>query len=81
MYKWAKCRLAGARALARLLNAFELGPENAVSVNVDLEAALIKKRVQNKYALASILAKKDDTFACLFLDVPLGKGLAEKLTA
>jgi len=52
-----------------------------VSVNVDLEAALIKKRVQNKYALASILAKKDDTFACLFLDVPLGKGLAEKLTA
>ena len=79
----AKSRLA----LPRLLNGVELAPETAPSVNLaavnfDLGAAVVKRnqfKNTTEIAVGMILAGRDDTFACLFLDVPSAKALAERI--
>ena len=52
------------------------------AINFDLTAAIIK-RIQSEnsteIALALKLKGRDDTFACLFLDVPPAKALAQWL--
>lgn len=68
-------------------NGVELAPENAptvhlAAVNFDLGAAVIKRNQSEKtteIALALMLIGRNDTFACLLLDVPSAKALAQKL--
>lgn len=77
-------RLALPRQFA---DGIELAPENAPSVhlaavNFDLGAAVIKRnesQTATEIALALMLTGRDDTFACLFLDAPSAKALAENL--
>jgi hypothetical protein len=84
-----RIQITGSRlALPRLFpNGVELAPENAPSVhlaavNFDLGAAVIKRnesQTTTEIALALMLTGKDNTFACLFLDVTSAKALAESL--
>jgi hypothetical protein len=68
-------------------NGVELAPENAPmvhlgAVNFDLGAAVIKRNQSERsaeIALGLKLTGRDDTFACLFLDVPSAKALGQKL--
>jgi len=74
-------------ALPRLLNGVELTPENApsanlASVNFDLGAAVVKRnecRNATEIAVGLMLTGRDETFACLFLDLSSAKALAEKI--
>ena len=68
-------------------NGVELAPPNApnvrqAAVNFELGAALVKRNqseTTTEIALALMLPGRNDTFACLFLDVPSAKALAQKL--
>jgi hypothetical protein len=74
-------------ALPRLLNGVELAPENApsmplASVNFDLGAAVVKRnefKNMTEIAVGLMLTGRDDTFACLFLDVPSARSLAKRI--
>jgi hypothetical protein len=82
-------KLTGSRlALPRVLDdGAEIAPENAPSVrlagvNFDLGSAAVKQNqrgASTEIAVALTLAGKENTFACLFLDVPSAKALAQRL--
>jgi hypothetical protein len=75
--------ITGSRlTLPRLLNNVELAPESAApSVSFDLGAAGVQRNDSATIALSLWLTGENDAgrFACLFLDVPSAKALAEKL--
>jgi hypothetical protein len=81
--------ITGSRlALPRVFdNGVEIAPENAPSVhlaavNFDVGTAVVKRNVFGEHteiALAVKLTGRDDTFACLFLDLSSANLLAQKL--
>jgi hypothetical protein len=82
-------KITGARlALPRVFDGgVEIAPETApnvhlAAVNFDLGSAVVKRNqfeASTEIAVGLMLAGKENTFACLFLDVPSAKALAQKL--
>jgi hypothetical protein len=81
-------RITGWLELARVFDSVaEQATENLESVhlaavNFNLGAAVIQRNTfegSTEISIAVKLTGRSDTFACLFLDVPSAKALAEKL--
>jgi hypothetical protein len=73
--------IAGSRlTLPRVINNVELAPEgNAGSVDFNLGTVAVQQNDGKTIAIALMLAETNQTFACLNLNIPSAKVLAEKL--